>query len=140
MTGVQTCALPILMSFNVGSTGGSQIGTITYNGTNTLYNSTSDARLKKNVVDAGSGLEKLAGVKIRSFDWIEHGNHTDFGVVAQELVEVAPEAVSVGDDAETIETIWCVDTSALVPAMIKAIQEQQALIVDLQARLSKAGL
>ena len=115
------------------SGGGSQVGTVTYNGTSVQYNSTSDHRLKKNIVDAGSGLAKLANVKIRAFDWIEHDNHTDFGVVAQELVTVAPEAVSAGDTGETIERTWAVDTSTLVPAMIKAIQEQQALITQLQA-------
>jgi hypothetical protein len=115
-----------LLNFGVGSSYTS-VGTVTYNGTNTLYNSTSDQRLKKNIVDSGSGLAKLSGVKIRAFDWIEHENHTDFGVVAQELITVAPEAVSVGDDKEAIERIWAVDTSTLVPAMIKAIQELKAI-------------
>jgi len=133
-TAVNTGTSCSLMSFNVGiSGGGSQVGTVTYNGTIVQYNSTSDQRLKKNIVDAGSGLAKLANVKIRAFDWIEHDNHTDFGVVAQELVTVAPEAVSAGDTGETIERTWAVDTSTLVPAMIKAIQEQQALIQQLQA-------
>jgi hypothetical protein len=137
-TAVNTGTSCSLVSFNVGiSGGGSQIGTITYNGTNTLYNSTSDQRLKKNIVDSGSGLAKLSGVKIRAFDWIEHENHTDFGVVAQELVTVAPEAVSVGDDKEAIERIWAVDTSTLVPAMIKAIQELKA-INDQQAETINA--
>jgi hypothetical protein len=133
-TAVNTGTSCSLMSFNVGiSGGGSQVGTVSYNGTATLYNSTSDQRLKKNIVDSGSGLAKLANVKIRAFDWIEHDNHTDFGVVAQELVTVAPEAVSAGDTGETIERTWAVDTSTLVPAMIKAIQEQQAIIQQLQA-------
>ena len=133
-TAVNTGTSCSLMSFNVGIPGGgSQVGTVTYNGTSVQYNSTSDHRLKKNIVDAGSGLAKLANVKIRAFDWIEHDNHTDFGVVAQELVTVAPEAVSAGDTGETIERTWAVDTSTLVPAMIKAIQEQQALITQLQA-------
>jgi hypothetical protein len=135
-TAVNTGTSCSLMSFNVGiSGGGSQVGTVTYNGTVVQYNSTSDQRLKKNIVDAGSGLAKLANVKIRAFDWVEHDSHTDFGVVAQELVTVAPEAVSVGDTGETIERIWAVDTSTLVPAMIKAIQEQQAIITDLKARI-----
>jgi hypothetical protein len=135
-TAVNTGTSCSLMSFNVGiSGGGSQIGTITYNGTNTLYNSTSDKRLKKNIVDAGSGLAKLANVKIRAFDWVEHNSHTDFGVVAQELVTVAPEAVSVGDDGETIERVWAVDTATLVPAMIKAIQELKAELDSVKAEL-----
>ena len=135
-TAVNTGTSCSLMSFNVGiSGGGSQVGTVTYNGTLVQYNTTSDQRLKKNIVDAGSGLAKLANVKIRAFDWVEHNNHTDFGVVAQELVTVAPEAVSIGDTGKTIERIWGVDTSTLVPAMIKAIQEQQAIITDLKSRI-----
>jgi hypothetical protein len=135
-TAVNTGTSCSLMSFNVGiSGGGSQVGTITYNGTLVQYNTTSDQRLKKNIVDAGSGLAKLANVKIRAFDWVEHNSHTDFGVVAQELNEVAPEAVSVGDTGETIKRIWGVDTSTLVPAIIKAIQEQQQIINDLKARI-----
>ena len=126
-TAVNTGTSCSLMSFNVGiSSGGSQVGSITYNGTIVQYNTTSDQRLKKNIVDAGSGLAKLANVKIRAFDWVEHNSHTDFGVVAQELNEVAPEAVNAGDTGETIKRIWAVDTSTLVPAMIKAIQELKA--------------
>jgi len=132
-TAVNTGTSCSLMSFNVGiSGGGSQVGTVSYNGTLVQYNTTSDQRLKKNIVDAGSGLAKLANVKIRAFDWVEHDSHTDFGVVAQELVTVAPEAVSIGDTGKTIERIWGVDTSTLVPAMIKAIQELNAK-VDAQA-------
>jgi hypothetical protein len=119
------------MNFLEGSTGR---GSITSNGSVTLYNTTSDQRLKENIVDAGSGLEKLANVKIRAFDWIENKAHTDFGVIAQELQIVAPEAVSKG---ETEEDMMSVDTSALVPAMIKAIQELNAKVTALEAQLSK---
>jgi hypothetical protein len=108
------------MNFLEGSTGR---GSITSNGSVTLYNTTSDQRLKENIVDAGSGLAKLANVKIRAFDWIENKAHTDFGVIAQELLIVAPEAVSKGF---TDEDMMSVDTAALVPAMIKAIQELKA--------------
>jgi hypothetical protein len=114
-------------------------GTITYNRTAglTSYNTTSDQRLKDNIVDASSALSKINSVKIRSFDWKETGNHVDFGVIAQELIIVAPECVTKGQDNEdsTIKTSWAVDTSALVPAMIKAIQEQQTIINDLTARI-----
>jgi hypothetical protein len=117
---------------------GTNCGSISYNGSLTLYTQTSDIRLKENITDAGSGLAKLANVKIRSYDWKKTGNHTDFGVVAQELQDVAPECVSIGqdNDNQTIKTPWSVDTSALVPAMIKAIQEQQALITTLTARIT----
>jgi hypothetical protein len=106
-------------------------GQIYYNRTGgiTVYATSSDQRLKENIANSGSGLEKLANIKIRSFDWKENGIHTDFGVVAQELYEVAPEAVGVGTDKEdgSMDRPWNVGTAVLVPAMIKAIQELKAL-------------
>jgi hypothetical protein len=107
-------------------------GSITYNraGGTVAYNTTSDSRLKDNIESAPSAISKINSVQIRSYDWKETGNHVDFGVIAQELIQVAPEAVTEGIDNEdgTIKSPWAVDTAALVPAMIKAIQEQQAII------------
>jgi hypothetical protein len=127
-----------LAYFLYGGSNGTNCGSISYNGTVTLYTTTSDVRLKENIVDAGSGIAKLANVKIRSFDWIDSKKNVAFGVVAQEMYEVVPECVSIGNDDEngTIINPWSVDTSALVPAMIKAIQEQQALIESLTTRLT----
>jgi hypothetical protein len=116
-------------------------GSITYNraGGLTVYNTTSDARLKQNIVDSPSALSKINSVQIRSFDWKETGNHVDFGVIAQELKEVAPEAVTEGEDNEdnTVKRYWGVDTSALVPALVKAVQELKA-INDQQAETINA--
>ena len=113
-------------------------GGVYWSGSEMQYTGTSDIRLKENIVDAGSGLEKLSKVKVRSFDWKESGNHVDFGVIAQELENIAPEAVAKGRDNEdgSINTPYAVDTSVLVPAMIKAIQEQQTIINDLKARIT----
>jgi hypothetical protein len=115
-------------------------GSIDYNrGANqTRYNTSSDQRLKENIVDAPSAIDLINSVKIRSFDWKETGFHVDYGVIAQELNEVAPDAVSEGIDNEdgTIKQSWGVDTSVLVPALIKSIQEQQTIINDLTARIT----
>jgi Chaperone of endosialidase len=115
-----------------------QRGTVVWNGSNMVYSNTSDQRLKENIVDAGSGLAKLSSVQIKSFDFIENKAHVDFGVIAQELHNVAPEAVSVGQDNEdgTMKTPWGVDTSVLVPAMIKAIQELSAQVTTLQSQVA----
>jgi len=110
-------------------------GGVYWTGSVMQYTGTSDVRLKENIVDSDSGLKKLSKVKIRSFDWKESGNHVDFGVIAQELEEIAPEAVALGKDNEdgSIDTPYAVDTSVLVPAMIKAIQELKAEIDLLKA-------
>jgi hypothetical protein len=119
-------------------------GAITYNraGGLTVYGTTSDQRLKKNIVDAGSALEKINSIRIRSFDWIETNTGNDFGVIAQELKAVAPECVVQGQDNEdgSIKTPWNVDTSALVPALIKSVQELNATIATMQAALKAAGV
>ena len=101
-----------------------------------VYTATSDRRLKENIVDAPSALAHINSVKVRSFNWIDGGHQIKYGVIAQEFFDVEPDAVIQGDSGETIEKTWSVDTSALVPAMIKAIQEQQALITQLQADIA----
>ena len=98
-----------------------------------VYTTTSDRRLKENIVDAPSAIAHINAVKVRSFNWIEGGHQVKYGVIAQEFVDVEPDAVVQGDTGQTIEKSWAVDTAALVPAMIKAMQEQQALITQLQA-------
>ena len=57
--------------------------------------------------------------------WKETNNHVDFGFIAQELLNVCPSAVSIGEDKEdgTIKRPWGIDTSQLVPILVKAIQE-----------------
>jgi hypothetical protein len=115
------------MYFTTSGTG--PVGTITYNGSITVYGTTSDQRLKENIVDAPSAFDFINSLKIRSFDWKESGKHHKFGVIAQELVEISPESVSV---PQKEEDIWQVDTSALVPSLVKAIQELKA-INDTQA-------
>jgi hypothetical protein len=122
-------------------------GSITYNrgAGQVAYNTTSDQRLKENIADASSALPKVNSISIKSFDWKETGNHVDFGVIAQELITVAPECVTEGVDNEdgSIKSPWQVDTAALVPVLVKAIQEQQAIITEqanaitaLEARLT----
>ena len=124
-----------LVQFYAGS---SACGSITWNGTIIALNQPSDQRLKENIVDSGSGLAKLNNIKIRSFDWKESGLHTDFGVIAQELETVAPESVTQGEDNEddSIKRYWGVNTSALIPAMIKAIQELSAQVTTLQTQVT----
>ena len=105
------------------------IGGITQNGTTgVLYNTTSDQRLKTNIVDAPSG--NIDQIKVRSFDFKSDNSHVEYGFIAQELVEVAPYAVH---QPTNPDEMMGVDYSKLVPMMIREIQ-------DLRARLAKAGL
>jgi hypothetical protein len=88
---------------------------------------TSDQRLKENIKDATSTLGVINQIKVRQFDWKETGN-TNIGFIAQELYEIVPEAVCVGEDNEdgTVKRHWGVSKEYLVPYLVKAIQELKA--------------
>ena len=124
--------------FMLFASAGTQCGVIDRVGATSavVYTATSDRRLKENIVDAPSAIEHINAVKVRSYNWIDGGHQVKYGVIAQEFVDVEPDAVVQGDTGETIEKTWSVDTSALVPAMIKAIQEQQAIITTLTDRIT----
>jgi hypothetical protein len=91
------------------------------------YFTGSDARLKNNIVDADSSLNKINAIKVRQFDWKETGNHLDYGFIAQELHEVCPQAVVVGGENEKTNP-WGIDASHLIPMLTKAIQELNAKV------------
>ena len=115
-----------IMKF-AGSTG-SEYGSIKILGAATQYNTTSDERLKENIRDADDAGDKIDAIKIRQFDWIE-GEHQEYGVVAQELLPVAPEAVSKG---YTEDDMMSVDYSKLVPTLIKEIQSLRKRVEELE--------
>ena len=103
------------------------VGSVTVNSTGVLYNITSDQRLKTNIVDAPDG--NIDQIKIRSFDWKSDGTHNTYGVIAQELVEVAPYAVH---QPANPDEMMAVDYSKLVPMMIKEIQSLKAEVAKLK--------
>jgi hypothetical protein len=111
------------------------VGGINFDNTSTSFPTSSDIRLKKDIVDAPSATQKIDNIRIVSHGWKHDDAVVEFGVIAQELVSVAPNAVMQGDDGEEVVTTWSVDYSKLVPLLIKAHQEQQTLIQDLTARL-----
>ena len=109
--------------------GGSVVGTIQSTSSATSYNTSSDQRLKDNIVDAPSASNDIDAIQVRSFDWKADGSHQKYGMVAQELQSVAPEAVSGG---ATEEDMMGVDYSKLVPMMMKEIQSLRARVAQLE--------
>ena len=108
--------------------GSNYCGSVSISSSNTTsFNTSSDERLKENIVDAPAG--NIDDIRVRSFDWKSNGAHQTYGMVAQELVDVAPEAVTQGN---TKDTMWEVDYSKLVPMMIKEIQDLKAEVAALK--------
>jgi hypothetical protein len=96
------------------------------------YNTTSDERLKSNIADSQSVLDKLMDVKVRQYDWTEGQIHQDYGFIAQELEPVLSGIVSKG---KTDEDMWQLDYAKLTPHLVKAIQELKAINDTLVARI-----
>jgi hypothetical protein len=117
---------------------GAEVGKITSNTTNATYGTSSDYRLKENIVPMIGALEKVAQLKPVTYNW-KIDNSVGQGFIAHELQEVCPDAV-VGekDDVNEDGSIkpQSVDTSYLVATLTAAIQEQQAMIETLTTRLN----
>jgi len=105
------------------------VGSISVTGSATSYNTSSDERLKENITDSADAGSKVDAIQIRQFDWKADGTHQDYGVIAQELINVAPEAVSEGD---TEEDMMGVDYSKLVPMLIKEVQTLRNRVAQLE--------
>jgi hypothetical protein len=108
---------------------GTGVGNISCTASATAYNTSSDQRLKDNIVDAPSASDDIDAIQVRSFDWKVDGSHQKYGMVAQELMTVAPEAVSVPEDPEQM---MGVDYSKLVPMLIKEVQSLRARVAQLE--------
>jgi len=115
------------------------IGSISQNTASTVaYNTTSDRRLKENISDSASGLDLLARIRVRDYNYItDPAKQTQQGFIAQELYDIYPQAVTVGgEDPKTHP--WQVDYGKLTPLLVKSVQELQSENDQLKARADKA--
>ena len=116
---------------------GGYVASTTVNASSVSYNTTSDYRLKENIAPMTGALEKVAQLKPVTYTWKVNGSAGQ-GFIAHELQEVIPDAVTGEKDAVNQDgTIkpQGVDTSYLVATLTAAIQEQQAIIESLTARI-----
>jgi len=112
--------------------------------TNNSYAAISDIKIKENVVDATPKLSSLMKVRIVNYNLksnLGYEQNKQIGVIAQELEQIFPSLVEETADLDVDGTDLKTSTksvkySVFVPILIKAIQEQQALIQDLTTRLA----
>jgi hypothetical protein len=108
--------------------------------TSTTISAISDIRFKENVRDLDVGLSEVMALKPRLYDWKE-GKGADTknarGFIAQEFEEVFPDLIDEWKDpAPEGEEPYKSVRQDLIPVLVKAIQEQQALIQTLTARIT----
>ncbi|MEY8847645.1 tail fiber domain-containing protein [Psychroserpens sp. XS_ASV72] len=95
---------------------------------------TSDKRLKKNIETLPYGITEILNLKPKQYYW-KHRPETDhksFGLIAQEVQEIIPELVLLGDDEQQTMSV---NYTELIPILINAIHQQQQDIEQLERKL-----
>jgi hypothetical protein len=114
-----------------------------YFGTGSIYSNAgvltntnpSDKRLKDNINDISWGLKDILKLRPVSFHWIDDkiNQGVQFGFIAQEVLDVMPEAIKeFGDDIKYLG----LEKDAIYATLVKAVQEQQAQIEELKAMIA----
>jgi hypothetical protein len=115
------------------------VGSISTSASATAYNTSSDHRLKENVVDIADGITRVKQLAPKRFNFIADAETTVDGFLAHEAQTVVPEAVTgthneVDDDGNPV--YQGIDQSKLVPLLTAALQEAIGEIESLKARVS----
>lgn len=153
----------VLESVSAGSRRAAILDNGNFQSATNVYGSTSDIKLKENVVDTTPKLDKLMQVQVRNFNYIGQEDK-QIGVVAQEIEQIFPSIVFETKDTKQVEVIKTRDItdvdgnvikeeytefetqetgevtknvkySVIYMMMLKAMQEQQVIINDLKARI-----
>ena len=110
--------------------------------TSTTISAISDSRLKENIKDLDVGLDAILALKPRKFDWKEGFGNTGKnvrGFIAQEVEEIFPDLIDEWEKGENHpegEEPYKSVRQDLIPVLVKAIQEQQVMIAELQTEVA----
>lgn len=114
-------------------------GNITWTTSGTAFNTSSDYRLKENVVEMTGALDRVDALKPSRFNFIADPEKTVDGFLAHEVQDIVPEAVTGEKDAVDEEgnpIYQGIDQSKIVPLLVGAIQELRAEIESLKSQLN----
>ena len=115
--------------------GASPVGSINTNGTSTSFNTSSDHRLKENVVAMTGATARLKQLAPKRFNFIADADTTVDGFLAHEVQSVVPEAITGTHnevDSDGNPVYQGIDQSKLVPLLVATIQELTARIEALE--------
>ena len=140
---------------------GSSVGEIQCTNTSTSYATSSDHRLKENVIDLADATTRVKQLQPKRFNFIANADITVDGFLAHEVSSIVPEAisgthnevevwkegeelpegVSVGenkldDEGNTIPVYQGIDQSKLVPLLTASLQEAIAKIETLETEMT----
>lgn len=123
--------------------GGNSVGTISVTSSATSYNTSSDYRLKENIVPMTGAIDRVKALNPCRFNFIVEPGVTVDGFLAHEAQTVVPECVTGEKDAideNGYPEYQGIDQSKIVPLLTKALQEALTEIDALKARLDAASL
>jgi hypothetical protein len=107
-------------------------GAITATSDITAYSS-SDRRLKDNINPIPDALNKVMSISGVEFDWNDKADSVntghDFGVIAQEILEILPEAVKQRDTG-----YLAVRYDRIIPLLVEAVKELNKEIKELKSK------
>ena len=112
-----------------------EVGNISLTGSSTSYNTSSDYRLKENVVELTGATDRLKQLNPSRFNFIADADTTVDGFLAHEVQSVVPEAITGThneDDADGNPVYQGIDQSKLVPLLVATIKELEARITALE--------
>ena len=118
---------------------GTIIGNITHNQSVTSFNTSSDYRLKENVIELSDGINRVKQLQPKRFNFIANVDVTVDGFLAHEAQTVVPEAVTgvkdeVDEDGNAV--LQGIDQAKLVPLLTAALQEAIAKIETLETKVA----
>jgi len=115
--------------------GNGYVGEIFTNGSGTTYLTSSDYRLKENVVDLDDATTRVKQLQPKRFNFIANADTTVDGFLAHEVSDIVPEAIKGTKDevdADGNPVYQGIDQSKLVPLLVATIKELEARISALE--------
>ena len=106
------------------------------------FTTTSDERLKENIMDISNGLDLILKLKGKRYDYktdpkadkkLNELKKNHAGFLAQDVVKIIPEAVIYDDSVD----IYSIDYTKIIPFITEAIKEQHLVIENLQSEIQE---
>lgn len=117
---------------------GAYVGGVDFTNTATAFPTSSDYRLKENVVELNDSLARIKALRPVRFNFITEPQETIDGFLAHEVAEIVPNAVSGEKDALNEDGsihVQALDHSKLIPLLTAAVKELLAKIETLESKI-----
>lgn len=99
------------------------------------YANASDARLKTNITAFQGGLDMIARMDVKRYEFISAPGKEQIGFLAQELQPIYPQAVAGNPEGNVEQEPMAVDYGRLTPVLVSAVQELAAENAALKAEI-----